>query len=112
MNAILKMNSRGTLTLPKALRNMLGLNNGGTLMCSLREDGVVLQPAKTYPVEMYNGYPIEIYTDERIAEFDAEDAASADAVDKLYEKMGWEYDPQIRAVHEKGVPYMKRKKKA
>ena len=110
MNAVLKMNSRGTLTLPKALRNMLGLTNGGTLMCSLREGGVVLQPAKTYPVEMYNGYPVEIYTDERIAEFKEDEEAAGEIIDKLYEKMGWEYDPETWTIHEKKTPYRKTKK--
>ena len=104
MNAILKVNSRGTVTIPKALRNALGVTEGGTLMCSLKEEGVMLQPAETYP--------IRIYTDEEIAELDADDAALAGLVDEMLEKKGLVYDASTRTIREKSVPYMTRKKKA
>ena len=104
MNTILKVNSRGTMTLPKAVRNLLGVSDGGTLVYSLNEDGVVLQPAVTYP--------IEIYTDERIAEFDAEDAALAGAVEELYKKKGLVYPPEMWTIREKKTAYRGKKKKA
>jgi len=103
MNTILKVNSRGTVTLPKALRNVLGVVNGGTLMYSFKEGDVVLQPAVTYPVE--------IYTDERIAEFQEDDAAIGDIMDKYFEKKGWVYDADTWSIREKGAPYQKRKRK-
>ena len=103
MNAILKINSRGTVTLPKALRNLLGVTDGGTLMCSLREEGVVLQPAMTYP--------IEIYTDERIAEFKEDEKAMGDMLDKYFERKGLVYDPETWTIREKKTPYPKRKRK-
>ena len=103
MNATLKVNSRGTMTLPKALRKVLGVgNDGGMLMYSLRGGDVVLQPAEAYPVR--------IYTDEEIAEFDAQDAALGPSIDRLYEKLGLVYDEKTGTIHEKGVPYMKRKR--
>lgn len=55
------------MTLPKAVRKMLGISTGGGIVIlNLRENDVVLQPAVAFPVEMY--------TDARIAEFDAADA--------------------------------------
>jgi len=55
------------MTLPKAVRKMLGISNGGGIvMLNLRDNDVVLQPAVAFPVEMY--------TDAHIAEFDAADA--------------------------------------
>ncbi|MCL1887756.1 MAG: AbrB/MazE/SpoVT family DNA-binding domain-containing protein, partial [Kiritimatiellaeota bacterium] len=86
MNAILKVNSRGTLTLPKPLRKVLGVADGGTLLCDVRGADVVLQPMMAYPIEMY--------TDERIAEFEEDANAIGDKIDALFEKMGWEYDPE------------------
>ncbi len=67
MNTLLHVNSRGTVTLPKSVRKLLGLSNdGGIVMVNVRENDVVLQPAVAFPVEMY--------TDARLAEFDAAEA--------------------------------------
>jgi len=97
MNAILKVNSRGTLTLPKPLREALGVSYGGTLVCDLRGCDVVLQPDMSkYP-------PIEMYTDERIAEFEEDANSIGDKIDKFFEKMGWEYDPETWSIHEKSM---------
>lgn len=91
------------MTLPKALRNVLGVVNGGTLMYSFKEGDVVLQPAATYP--------IRIYTDEEIAEFDAQDAALGDVMDKYFEKKGLVYDSDTWTIREKEKPYQARKRK-
>jgi len=115
MNTILKVNDRGTVTLPKPLRKMLGVSDGGTLMYSFREGTVMLQPAVTYP--------IEIYTDERIAEFKEDEDAVGDKMDKYLEERGLIYDPVTWTIREKdapcanmlrekGTPYMKGKKQA
>ena len=67
MNTLLHVNPRGTVTLPKSVRKLLGLSNGGGIvLVNVRESDVVLQPAVAFPVEMY--------TDERLAEFDAAEA--------------------------------------
>ena len=113
MNTILKINDRGTLTLPKPLRKALGVSNGGVLMCNFRESTVMLQAAVTYPVRMY--------TDKEIAEFDAADAALGDKMDKYLEERGLVYDPVTwtirekdtlgtKILREKGTPYMRGKK--
>lgn len=65
MNATIQINKRGTLTLPKALRRTLGVDRGGMVVAETAEQGILLRPNVTFP--------IEIYTDERIAEFDAAD---------------------------------------
>src|SRR6056297_298811 len=67
MTTPIQISSRGTLTLPKPLRRKLGIDDGGVVLAEATEDGIILQPAATFP--------IEVYTDERIAEFDSEDAA-------------------------------------
>ena len=55
--------------MPKPLRLALGVDKGGVVMASAGKDGIVLQPAAAFPIEMY--------PDERIAEFDAADAKLA-----------------------------------
>ena len=65
MNAILELNSRGTLTLPKAMRHLLGIEHGGRVIAETSEQGILLRPGVAFP--------IEIYTEARVAEFDAED---------------------------------------
>lgn len=59
MSTIVQINPRGTLTIPKELREKFGL--GGQAILEETSEGLVLRPAATYP--------IEIYTDERIADF-------------------------------------------
>lgn len=65
MNATIQINKRGTLTLPKVLRRTLGVDRGGMVVAETAEQGILLRPSVTFP--------IEIYTDERIAEFDTAD---------------------------------------
>jgi bifunctional DNA-binding transcriptional regulator/antitoxin component of YhaV-PrlF toxin-antitoxin module len=68
MSAVtIQINARGSLTLPKLLRRRLGLERGGVVLAEASEQGIVLKPSVTFP--------IEIYTDKRVAAFDAADAA-------------------------------------
>jgi bifunctional DNA-binding transcriptional regulator/antitoxin component of YhaV-PrlF toxin-antitoxin module len=62
MTTTIQINTRGTLTLPKPLRQALGLTKGGMVVAETSVDGIVLKPSATFP--------IEIYSDERVAEFD------------------------------------------
>ena len=59
MSTIVQINDRGTFTIPKELREKYGL--GGQAILEETDDGLVLRPAATYPVE--------IYSEERLAEF-------------------------------------------
>ena len=55
--------------MPKPLRKALGIEKGGLVVAETSDDGVVLKPGVTFP--------IELYTDERVAEFDAAEAELA-----------------------------------
>ncbi len=59
MSTVVQINQRGTFTIPKELREKYGLDRQAIL--EETEDGLILRPAATYPVE--------IYTDERLATF-------------------------------------------
>ena len=58
---VLKVNRRGTLTLPKELRSATGLEGECYVLVKATREGILVQPSATLP--------IEIYTEERIAEF-------------------------------------------
>jgi bifunctional DNA-binding transcriptional regulator/antitoxin component of YhaV-PrlF toxin-antitoxin module len=65
MAETIRINKRGSLTLPMALRKKLGLARGGVVLAESTSEGIVLKPAVAFP--------IEIYSAERISEFVAED---------------------------------------
>jgi len=62
MTATLQMGSRGTLTLPKKIREKFGLSGDSIVSVEDTEEGILIRPATVFP--------IEIYSEERIAEFD------------------------------------------
>jgi len=57
------------MTLPKALRKQLGAERGGVVIARASCEGILLQPAVAYAVELYS--------DTRIEEFDQADAELA-----------------------------------
>jgi bifunctional DNA-binding transcriptional regulator/antitoxin component of YhaV-PrlF toxin-antitoxin module len=65
MVTTIQINERGSLTLPKALRKMLGIERGGVVMAESCAGMITIKPAVAFPVE--------IYDDERVAEFDRAD---------------------------------------
>ena len=65
MPTTIQINARGTLTLPKELRKRLGLEKGGVIIAEVSDDGIILKPAVSFPIEMY--------ADSRIKEFEKED---------------------------------------
>ena len=54
---------RGTVVIPAKLRKRYKLDEGSPMLIEEREDGILMRPAVTTPVE------VEIYTPERLAEF-------------------------------------------
>lgn len=66
METIIRVNERGSLTLPKEIRKKFGLENGGQLILNEANNSILLTPGMMVPVE--------IYSDERISEFDNEEA--------------------------------------
>jgi AbrB family looped-hinge helix DNA binding protein len=61
MSEVIAINGRGTMTLPKKLRERLGVKAGGQVVAEETEDGVLLRLGITLPVE--------IYSEKRLAEF-------------------------------------------
>ena len=61
MTKVININGRGTLTLPKSLRQRLGLKNAGQIVAEETREGILLRSGATFPVE--------IYGEKRLAEF-------------------------------------------
>jgi AbrB family looped-hinge helix DNA binding protein len=61
MTKVININERGTLTLPKELRQRIGLKGGGQVVAAEPSDGILIRAGVTFPVELY--------TDKRVAEF-------------------------------------------
>jgi AbrB family looped-hinge helix DNA binding protein len=68
MTATLQIGSRGTLTLPKKIREKFGLAGDSIVSVEDTEEGILIRPAAVFPME--------IYSEERIAEFDAQNNAA------------------------------------
>jgi AbrB family looped-hinge helix DNA binding protein len=69
MQATVTINSRGVVTLPAKLRQVMGLKADDQLIAETTPEGILLRPAVTLPVEMY--------TPQREKEFDAAEAELA-----------------------------------
>jgi AbrB family looped-hinge helix DNA binding protein len=54
---------RGTVVIPAKMRKRYRLDEGSRMLIEEREDGILMRPATTTPVD------VEIYTPERLAEF-------------------------------------------
>ena len=49
-----KVGKRGTVVIPAAIRRKYGLEEGSLVVAEAREEGVLLRPAVTLPVERYS----------------------------------------------------------
>jgi AbrB family looped-hinge helix DNA binding protein len=76
---VAQLSSRGTVTLPAALRRELGLSEGDVLTVRIANGAIVLTPAILTEVEAY--------TDERIREF--EGAARMSEGELLAARRAW-----------------------
>jgi AbrB family looped-hinge helix DNA binding protein len=82
-----KVGKRGAVVIPAGLRRKYGLQEGALLIAEGREEGVLLRPVVTLPVE--------IYSPERKAEFllnNASDAKDYAWALKQVRKMGLDPD--------------------
>ena len=61
MEKIVTISNRGTITLPKELRQKYGLKAGEQVVIEESEEGLLLRPGVTFSVE--------IYSKERLQEF-------------------------------------------
>jgi AbrB family looped-hinge helix DNA binding protein len=59
----INMGKRGTVVIPAKTRKRYKLDEGSPMLIEEREDGILMRPAVTTPVD------VEIYTPERLAEF-------------------------------------------
>lgn len=66
---------RGSNTLPAKMRKQYGLQERDKLIVEQTDQGLLLRPAVSMP--------IELYLEERIAEFTREDDAIGEMLDKL-----------------------------
>ena len=77
MTTTATLTTRGTLTLPKKMRNQLALHGETTVLLETTAEGILVRPAAVTP--------IEIYSDQRLAEFDRENnTALADFLPRKY----------------------------
>jgi AbrB family looped-hinge helix DNA binding protein len=60
------INERGVITIPAAMRQALGLKPNDEVLIEETEQGLLIRPALSVP--------LEIYTEKRIAEFASDDA--------------------------------------
>lgn len=74
MKTTVTLSSRGVISLPAKVRTELGLEADDMLLLETTSEGILLRPAATLPVE--------IYDERRIREFDDEESALAAALPK------------------------------
>src|SRR5687767_1336649 len=67
MQAKATINERGVITIPAAMRQALGLKPNDEVLIEETEQGLLIRPVLSVP--------LEIYTEKRIAEFAADDEA-------------------------------------
>jgi len=65
MDEIGTVNEKGVITLPRAMREKIGLLKGGSVQIRVSAEGILLVPVAIFPVE--------IYTEQRIADFNREE---------------------------------------
>ena len=75
MSEKLKIGKRGVITLPARLRKKYGMSESDDLLVEETEDGLLLKPMTSMP--------IEIYTEERIAEFLEDEEELGKLLDEL-----------------------------
>jgi bifunctional DNA-binding transcriptional regulator/antitoxin component of YhaV-PrlF toxin-antitoxin module len=64
MTTTTRLSPRGTLTLPKKLREKFALTGPATVVLEDTAQGILVRPAAVFPIEHYS--------DDRLAEFEAE----------------------------------------
>jgi len=91
-----KIGKRGTIVIPAGLRRKYGFEEGSLVVAEAREEGVLLRPAVTLPMERYSS--------ERKAEFLLNNAVTSEDYEwalKEVKKLG--IDPKT-IPHEKSKP--------
>ena len=98
--ATTKIGKRGVVVIPANMRRHFGFDVGATVIAEQREEGVLLRPAVTLPVE--------IYTDERKAEFLLNNALAGEDYDRAREyALSLGFNPDA-VLHEEPTPTRKK----
>ena len=63
MTKLVSVNQRGSLTLPREVRDRLGIAKGGQVILDVNDNGAVSLRAGAV-------FPVEIYSEERMRQFD------------------------------------------
>jgi AbrB family looped-hinge helix DNA binding protein len=63
---------RGAIVIPAKIRKRYKMDEGSPMLIEEREDGILMRPAVTTPIE------VEVYTPERLAEFFLNNVMSKD----------------------------------
>ena len=63
MTKLVSVNQRGSLTLPREVRDRLGIAKGGQVILDVNDSGAVSLRAGAV-------FPVEIYSEERMRQFD------------------------------------------
>ncbi len=61
MTKVIRINDRGTLTLPKEMRRRLGLGRSAQVVAEETDEGILLRRR--------TAFPLELYSQERLAKF-------------------------------------------
>ena len=67
---LIKVGSKGQVSIPKAILDRLGIEKETPMLVEVTTDGAIL-------LRQAGVYPIEIYSEDRIGEFDAADTLTA-----------------------------------
>lgn len=93
MSETRRIGKRGTLVIPAPLRRRFGLSEGTEVIAEATEDGILLRPAVTVPME--------IYSPERKAEFLLTNAVDPEDYERAREEVrALGVDPDVIA-HER-----------
>jgi bifunctional DNA-binding transcriptional regulator/antitoxin component of YhaV-PrlF toxin-antitoxin module len=61
MRTTVKLSARGTVTLPKNMRQSLALNRDDILVAETTASGILLRPASVYPTELYSDEQLAVF---------------------------------------------------
>ena len=74
---IIKIQPKGVITIPKKIRDSLGLSDNDVIRIKREKGKITIEPIRTLP------YPVRSYTDRELDEFFAEDELETKELRKL-----------------------------
>ena len=77
---LVKVSSKGQITLPKEIRDALGIKTGDTIVVTQKDDDIVLHPVTTTLFDLRGSIPVDGPQDFEAALEKAKAAVAADVV--------------------------------